>query len=561
MIHRTMLTMLALALLGGVVIADGEEDTASPSDEQKLVDELYAKRIAQVTASTDEKDDLALARELLMAANDDSHPAALREVIARTALGLTLELGTDGGVSMSKTAVKTIEGLNALEDVEKARIARDMVTHQFGRQVSQKADRDTLSALAREAIQAHVAYIDAAGGDPDYVTDVAASIDKASRLMRAYRLLEYKPVIEKATERFKTAQALRSRLSSARTRLRAARKSKDPKELNAARSALAHTYLHYTGDIPRAAKYIKDTGHPREKVVLAVAGVLDDRTRLDANNAISQINELLTLSRACQEPARKKIGEAAMLMVKLYLAGDPPALGKSRAKLLTMQIRKLTGSTDDDKAAKKLSAAYKGIAGKVTALEDGRVRLTYDFSNPTQLKDWTTENGKWVVAKGVLACDTGSSSSYGEILNKVKFDSSKPATITFKGTAHQEIRLELQSYRKTSDTSYTTWSFTQSSSSLASYFMGKSWRNTTEALKPGRAYKWTTSLDGKGGYAWKINKTDIHKSTDKASTYYIATNWSLRLRAYRSTSRENLTAFDDVVIEGTPILPATDDEE
>jgi hypothetical protein len=562
MIRRGLPILLMFLMAGGIVRAENDPNQDTRSDEQKLLDELYAKRIAKARSTVEHDDDLALGRELLMAANDQTHSKKLRELMARSALKLTIELGSDGGVALAKMAVKTIEGLGNLDEVDKARITRDMLSNQFARQVSLKAGRDTLTALAKGCIEAHLDYIRAAASDPDHTDQANASIGKANRLMRAYRLLEYKPVIEKAAEDFRTARALRIELTTARTRLAAAKKQNDPNAVRAARSVLANTYLVYTGDLRRTAKYIKGTGHSREQLVLDVSEAMQDRTKLQPKKAISQISDLLALARTAKDPARAKLAEAAMFMAKLYLASDPPALGKSRAKLLSMQIKKLMGTTESDKVVGKLAKAYDGIAGKVTPLDKGRIRLTYDFTKPDQLKDWSTEEGKWVVTKGVLACDTGSRYRYGGIQNKVKFDSTKPATITFKGTASSQLIAEVKSYRKTSGRRYTDWYFRQDSTSLRSYFMGDSWSTSGDNLiRAGRGYTWKIALDGQGGYAWTINKKLIKKNTEKARAYYLDTNWALSLRAYGSTGRDNITAYDNIVIEGTPVYPSDDDQE
>ncbi|MFP4052955.1 MAG: hypothetical protein ACLFV7_03725 [Phycisphaerae bacterium] len=563
MLRRAVLILLGLLLAAPVLApADEDKEKDSRSKEQKLVDELYSDRISKARSSAGEDDNLSLARELLMAANDESHPKSLRSILAAEALKLTVDLGTESGTAMAEKSLATLDALGEMDDARKAKIRCDIAANRYQRAITKHGKSDTTEPLAREAVKAYLAFIEAAAGEPDLYSEAGSAIRSATRLVRAYSMYGLKESLEKATETLKRSEARRNRVSTARKLLKKAKESGDEKDLQAAHRMLAQAALEFDGDIRKAARFIKGSGHPREELVLSVAAFLQDRSKLDKENCLSQIKDLLSMGRGYEDYAQKKIGEAAMLMCKVYLAGDPPAMGASHANLLMLQIKKLLGNTETDKAIKKLADAYKGVAAKVAVLEDGQVRLTYDFSKSSQIKDWQTESGQWAVHKGVLLCRTGNASTTGYLLNKVKFDASKPAKITFTARAYYEISPTLRTFDPTTGAHRYRWYFRQSRSSLYCYAYGESWRSeAADALKTGKTYKWEITTDGKGGFIWTINNKKVHDFKGKARTYYTNLHFSLLLHAYRSESVKNITAYDDLVIEGTPIYPKSADDE
>ncbi len=561
MLRRAGLILLAVLLAGpAAALAEGEKD--EPSKEQKLVDELYGERISKARSSVSEDDNLSLARELLMAANDESHPKSLRSLLGEESLKLTIDLGTESGTAMAEKSLATLDALGELDDARKAKIRCEIAANRYQRAVTKHGKSDTTEPLAKAAVEAYLEFIEAAAGEPDLYDEAGSAIRTAMRLVRAYSMYGLKESLDKAGETLKRAEARRNRVSAARELLNKARKSGDQKDLNAAHRMLAQAALEFDGDIRKAAKFIKGSGHPREELILSVAAFLQDRGKLDKDNCLRQVKELLTIAGGCEKHAQKKLGETAMLMCKVYLAGKPPAMGASHANLLMLQIKKLLGNTETDKAIKKLADAYKGVAGKVTILEGGRVRLTYDFSTSDQLKDWQTESGKWVVHKGALVCQTGSSHSNGYLLNKIKFDASKPAKITFTAKAYYEISPCLRTFDPDSGAKRYQWYFRQSRSSLYCSVYGESWRSEADdALKIGKPYKWEITTDGEGGYTWTINKKKLQEYKGKARNYYKDLHFSALLRAYHSTSLKDITAYDELTIEGTPIYPNSAEDE
>lgn len=557
-------TRRLLSALVGLVLCVQSAPAQEPTPEEKVLNDLYGRRIANVKTTASPNDDQQLARELLIAASDSGQGDKLRLLLAKTALELVTPLDSDASVQLARQAVEIAEMIQPLPAREKARIDRDIAVKcvKLARGARKSADR--MRTLAKEALRAHLRYARIVIRNREDLTEAQRSVAEAQVLMRRHRLKDIGKAVAKVRKELQTAQTRQRALRGAMVRLEDARRSGDRSRVRTIRKALGQLYLQYDGDLVKAGEYLAGTGDEREGPVTAAADFITD-SKIDPQTVVSTAEALTKLIESLSGAARMKVADCTSGMCEAYLAGNPTGLDAVKAKLMLVRLQSMLIESPENNLLKRLTEAYNGVNGKVRILDAARVRVTYDFSDKAQIKDWIRSAGEWRIVKGVLACKTPAGGR-GEIRNRIRFRLDRPLRITLNARGSREIRMGVSFYHKGSAFPYSGAQFSIGRYGAAARIPRRFSQYRQFKLREESVYRFDISCDGKGDFTWSLNGKALHDFLPRPGGGREPSELKGSLEVFLRTrgAYKTPTAFDDIVIEGEPILGTnadTDDDE
>ncbi|HET6430196.1 MAG TPA: hypothetical protein VFJ30_17400 [Phycisphaerae bacterium] len=552
-ISAFVLTFVAVA---GAVRAD---PATQPSPEAKLVAELYGKRVAAVMASPAEEDNLELAREMLLAAAESGNPPVVRYLLALEVVKLTASLGSAEAAKVAADALAFADQVGRLDPVRKAEMAAEIARTRF-----RAVCRANPSKEARE---------DAAG------QIVAADLDLANALLDAGRLDEGDTVLKTVEGMVTLYRLSRARLESVRERSRGlhrraaeirsaeamlalARQRGDAEGEKDARRRLGEVYLTMDGDVSLAADHLAGTAHPRADAVVAAGAFLKDPKALPAAGKVGDVvSELCAAAESCQdEQARKRVGAVAADLCRAFLQSGPEPLAATKVRLLLTQAERLAGQSPGDLLIQQIQAACGPLAGRFEPLSDGRVRVSYDFSDEDQYGDWTGLEGAWKVmaSKNILAAGPQQYQRC-RIEHRLAWRAGVPFKLSLRtsGQEEMEVQVNLLAGNRRKSPRYHRIRLIMGARS------GRSWEiyddrtrvyeNTSVRPSPSTIYRVAVSWDARRTVTWSVNGRVLKEFQTGYETDKVA--WSsviVELGAYSQPA-----GFDNVVMEGLPLPDPT----
>ncbi len=549
------------AACAAVVLATLASVRASDDKPSDVLEAVYGERIRRAARTPSEADDLDLARDLLIAANDTSYDEPLRLRLARAAFDVAAEMTSRAGQVLLERSVETADQIKPLSEARRA-YCRSVVAS--GRLRRVKADPDALpdeiTRSAEAAARAHLAFVQAVWGESDLMPEARASMTAATRLLQRHELVHLADDVNHGQRLLRRAGARDRLLERVLERIEAARNSPDPNALLAPRAKLVDIYLTFDGDIASARQVVEGTGHSEQQTILDAHTFLTGSELLDSNTLLRTASRLVLLGKRAGPPASRRLGGLAERMARLVAKGARGQAHRLRAKALLSEAMKLAETDPASVLLRRIRRETGGVYGQFVLLPDGQVRLGYDFSSSVQLRDWSGPVNQWGVRKRSLVC-LPSGQSTCQTQHKLRFRADEPLRIKFRCVGRYRLGVTVQAVN-TQDARACHWNLYASSSSAYAYAHGQSDRCDGLKLQPGQPQAWEVTIDPKGQSTWKVDGKTVAKlraprvGPDELGKLGL----SVTLLGYGMRS-EATEAYDDVAITGTPMLPEDDDED
>ena len=546
--------MVALASTLAVLAGAAEGDKLSP--EQKLIRDIYGKRIAEALSSAAEKDNVSLGRELLSAAGDDANTKLVRYWLALEAVELVTGVGTEESARIGRESVALADEVGKLPPVRKAELLSEIAESRVRHARKDGAGIEQVRSLTKRWLRADLALVEAMI-EAHELKSVDPILLRVRNSARSFRLTEVAEEVEQVAEKLKTARVRDMRLRAARENLERAVADKDEEAIKAAHEKIGLIYLLNDGNVSKANEHLSQSDHDYAPAVTAAVAFRKNKKNLPSPDLCNVVVELLAeaAEEAPVEEARKSIAQTATEICRAFLATDPKGLTGTKARLLLTRVEKLAGDSPADRFLRRLRKNYDGLEGSLEVVRDGVVRATYDFSSKKQLKDWSSPgNGKWWVMDTTDILAASPPEDRRSILwNRLRFRADKPVSLKFAASGAENLNAYVLFARQNQ---------LEHGRHLVRYEFGKD-RNRSSEVRDGgremwesdklrvvknRPYRIRVSWDGKGHLTWTINGSVIHKHETQLrhepGLKYVSVLVGLG-------SRRRPAGFDDVVIEGT----------
>ena len=249
-------------------------------------------------------------------------------------------------------------------------------------------------------------------------------------------------------------------------------------------------------------------------------------------------------------------------MCEHYEAGKPSVIGGTKAKVLVGQLEVFLGRTPGDKLRVAIEKKFGKLHGKMEWLGGKRIRVTYDFSNAAQVKDWRAHDGAWEVVKEMLGCKTVPYGD-GHATNHLRFRLDCPFQISMQAKADNEVGIQL-ALDSSSSSSY-SYSYYASfvldkSYGLKAYVAGESHTDPRAKLVKGKLYTFELVPSSGGEIVWRVNGEKI-RSFKKSRIMSYSSRKQFGVRLFTEGSDYLVTAFDNVVIEGEVVVSTEEETE
>lgn len=552
---------VVVALLAGASVAAGMTDEQVTAA-RKEVAKQYAGLIKQVRATPVPADDIALAKQFLATAREGSGGAATRLGMIATAIDLLLPLDGQQAATLFRQAMDASEKIRPVPPLERCRMEREITGGRLARAEQRRASSAELRPLAVAAATADLAYLEAAATVEEIPRDVdAATVAARSRIAR-YGLKDLLGRQRAADEKLRTERTWRMQIRQAEAKLKETTKGKDPRAITAASRVLGNLYLTRTGDVTKAAQYFSAMGTDDERAVLAGASFLENPKTLDPDSCLTAAEYLTRKAGEMEAPAKQKLAECALAMCEHYEAGKPSVIGGTKAKVLVGQLEVFLGRTPGDKLRVAIEKKFGKLHGKMEWLGGKRIRVTYDFSNAAQVKDWRAHDGAWEVVKEMLGCKTVPYGD-GHATNHLRFRLDCPFQISMQAKADNEVGIQL-ALDSSSSSSY-SYSYYASfvldkSYGLKAYVAGESHTDPRAKLVKGKLYTFELVPSSGGEIVWRVNGEKI-RSFKKSRIMSYSSRKQFGVRLFTEGSDYLVTAFDNVVIEGEVVVSTEEETE
>ncbi len=403
---------------------------------------MFGKKIAGLPKAGDEEG-LAVARQLLAAANDGATGPKLKAALAMSSLRVSLVLGTEDATALAHTALNTFASAGTLSPVDKAFYLKEIPARRLAKARSEHRNSDELQTIAKTAIEASIAYAQATLGDDNSNIELSGLLQQVRAWTTQYKLKEYASSLDDLQKLSKAASIKRLRLKDALAKLESLKQANnDPQGIRTASKAVGQVYLEVEGNFRSAARYYAGTDDPKGKVVVETIDLLDHPDPLDTKRALDALEGLAKIIDPLNDIAKANASRTALQLAGLYLATDPPEGAAAKTKLAMVQWQSAANAAESEKLKKELSDAYGPIQGKLEVIGEGRVRLSYDFNSYSEIKDWETLSGTWDVGKSMLGAK--STKDHAAIVEcRLPFRCDRPFKVTFNGAAHHEMTAKL----------------------------------------------------------------------------------------------------------------------
>lgn len=544
-------TVLAATCLAAQAASDAVLDGIIPqTPEGKIVKDLFGKKIVDAKATSGDEDDLEVARQLMTAQGDSSTAPKLKTALSLTALRLSMASGTGPAAELARQALEALDKTAPMGTLEKYRYLKEIASHRLTKARSEHKTGDEMAKIATQALEAAIAFIREAMNDEGSTAELVALLPVARSWVAVYGLQEYSSSLSDLEKSYKAGIALRARLKDALDKLGALNRAKDTDGAKAAAKTVADLYLEGWGNLKSAAKYYEGIDEPRALTVRRAAAMLEEPTKMDMATAPATLEQLIKLSDSLKGPAKTSVNLSSLQLAKAYLNNDPPEASVGRVKLMIVQLEAATGESPTEKLRKELTAAYGKFQGKLEIIGADRIRLTYDFSSHSQIKDWETSSGQWDVQGGVLACRTNSYGT-GQINCRFPFRQDKPFKVSYTcgGKYEAGCQLNIRAWGA-------QWNLAEAAFTIGRYGLyynaGDSYSNDRRVqLNADKTYPVTVSSQGDGNITWTLGGLTYQNKLRSG------VKGSFQLQFATRDADKTLTAFRNVVIEGT-ILPKAD---
>lgn len=429
-----------LAAFGTVVVlvcgpAAGDDDAPG----EKFVRDYYGKRIAAVRKTPGKADDLALARQVLIHANDASVREEVQYALARAALLLTVGRAGPQAVSLMRQGMDLIETLRPMSQLEKATFHKDIAQLALDQAQADRRKFLELRELASEAIDAHVEFVEAVRADASRLGEADQSIKTIRSLIVRFHLTSRQDAVKALEGMRRWIKARQTAIQSAQSRLSAARQRQDAEATQRANADLARAYLEYDGDLATAAKYLAAANDPRAEHVAAGAAFESDPAKFDPAGAVraaATLGEIAKALPASAETPRERLGNCAMKLCQEYLRTQSTGPDAAQARLVLFDLERSIGFSPQKRLQRQLTRNYRGLRGALTPLDSGQTRIGYDFADVRQLGDFSSSATGWRIAKGVLGVRAGATTT---LTNKFRFHASKAVKLSFRAKGLQGL--------------------------------------------------------------------------------------------------------------------------
>lgn len=553
---RCALAAMVLAACCAGAAADTPPE-APDEDGGALIEQMYGRDIADARRTSDPEDDLAIIKLLFAASREDKNSQSLRLAAIRTALDLLAPLHTNDAADLIAEALTALQTMSDLSACEQAKLRRDVLDARYRAFRRRDTPRADVEEAATDLAEAHLdfAALVVAENNSDEFLEADRSLRTARNLIANLRLTRLAGRQRQLTDTLQRARRRAQRFRDARKRLKQAQQAGALGAINRARTQLARLYLQFDGDLLAAGEHIRGTGDPLEAPVVDAAAFLLNPAKLNADTCLDTIDALSTFAKELDDAPKQVLCDGLYEMCTAYLATEPKGPDATRARLRLAELGAILKLREDEKFLNALSERYGGLHGEMTVIGKGRVRFTYDFKADEQAEDWSVDNGTWGVAGGTLACRTGRGN--GAVAHKVRFRTDRPFLLRFKARAAYAIQARLPQYvAGATDASYLNYLNFYRHRTYARAF-GAYTRQSGMALKPGQSYVIEAECDGKGSMSWSINDRTVIKA-DSAESFKKFRKSPMGVHLSTRYTKKRATSFDDVVIEGTPVMP---DEE
>ena len=555
------ISVIALLAAGPAM---GEPDEADPA--RRKVRDTYGQRIDEVGKTTDDSDDLALARELLAAASDQGRDVLERFALAETAAEVAARPGMPKGVRLAGEAIAAAESIRPYPPAAKEQRLMEIAEARLLRLRTERADHFALEPVARRAAEAYLRYALAAAGLPPRLSSARLALNEALRLSKEYELAHLADPLAEAERELARARQRHDQLAAAQAKLAAAQGAGERLAVKAAKVALAEVVMTFDGDIAAAAEYLAGTGDPRERPLADAVSFAAGRD-VSPQDLLAAAVALTQWSKTLRDDSRERVGKTAIAACQAVVKEAPDTPAAARARVFQTRLEQLMGQTPGDRLREELAKSYGPLHCRLTALDQGRVRAVYDFSDRDQFDDWRIVQGQWDGSKGALVC-TGGQGRYREAAAtaKLRFRADRPVRVSFKAGAGRRVAFAMDFYpwgQKPREAFYCSFGSSAAGNGppepegLTARVFGRQWGNVAHRLTSGRVYEMTLVLDGRGGCEWLIDGVMVRRhDADKPTPDRVAGALELRLRT-AAVSESAPTGFDDVVIEGV-VVPRPD---
>lgn len=549
-----VITVVACGLAAGA----SAQGAAKVDPHEKLVKELYGKRIAAAQASADPADNMTLARELTSSAAEAANPVQVRRILAMEAVNLTAPIGTPEAAGLARDALALADRVRRLGAVEKSRLE---LTIARGRQRYARRTGATGKALGDVIGKVVDAKIALAGAlmEKKELKEADDLLQSASGSAIRYGLAVRAEQIGILSKELRTLRTTLGRIRMAEARLKSARLIGEKKDILAARRQLGSIHLLQGGDVVKASEHLAGTGDEYEAVAAAAAKYLKAPTKLPpADQCNDLVSNLCKVAKAAgNDHARLHLGKLATEICRGFLATKPKGLAATKARLLLKQAETLAEDTAEHRLIRKLKASYGGLAAKLEIPKPGIVRASYDFAGAGQLADWTVQEGVWRVlpGKNILAGGPPPAGGQARLESRLRFRADKPLKFSFRASGEQDLNAAL----------FFGMASPSPRSRVAVRFRFGTGRNRETHLDDGgwrrwsdsrlkvvrnRSYKIDIVWDGAGTVTWSINGKQICEQKLRSSSRTPLAQASLQ--AGLETGGKP-AGFDDVTLEGDMI--------
>ncbi len=548
-----VITVVVCGLAAGALA----QAAAKVDPHEKLVKELYGKRIAAAQASADPADNISLARELTSAGAEAANPVQVRHILAMEAVNLTAPIGTPEAAKLARDALALADRVRRLGAVEKSRVEVTIARgcQRYARRTGAKGK--ALVDVIGEVVDAEIALARALMENKEF-KEAEDVLQTASGAATRHELAVRAEQIRMLSKELRTLRTTLGRIRRAEARLKSARLISEEKAILGARRQLGSIHLLQAGDVVKASEHLAGTGDEHESVAAAAAKYLKAPAKLPPAD---QCNELVSnlckvAKAAANDHARLRLGRLATDICRAFLATKPKGLAATKARLLLKQAETLAEDTPEHRLIRKLKASYGGLAGKLEVPRPGIVRASYDFAGAGQLGDWTVQEGAWRVlaGKNILA---GGPPAGGKacIESRLRFRANKPLTFSFRASGEQDLNAAL--FFKTSSASgrgpvavhFRFGASRNRRSHLSDDGWHRWWDSRLKVIR-NRSYKIDIVWDGAGKVTWSIDGKQICEQKLRSSSRSpLAEAW---LQAGLETEGKP-AGFDDVTLEGDMI--------
>jgi hypothetical protein len=553
---RKIIVMLVVAALGGAVCGQDVDPLAAA---RATVDTGWADRLADLDTMS-AADKLVLAEDLIEAARGTSRDAGERFVMADLAATIAIPVGTSDAESLARKAMVLAHGVLPYDPQTHAKREYDLLKSRLDTMIDDHAERDDIETMGIATSEAALTYAQLLMVDGE-LNECLTVVRSGLRLAERYEVADVTVVCTELEKTLKVLRLRQARLETARRELDVAEMNGSPEAVSLARREIGDLLLGIEGDLLTAQPYLTGTDHPlaaAADVARAVAG----NERASLVELLGAITAIRVAVREAESPVRETMLTTGLLLCDAYDGLAQSADDRTYGVLYRRAMKRAGGQSETDERIALLRKNYPHFNGDLVLLDGDRARVTYDFSEERQLKDWTDPTLEWSVDRDTLRQTSGGSQRrQGLLTNGLRFRADRPMTISFDACAMDQIAFAATYAPWGGDVGGDTCGFWlrdrenrrrgdgKEGLDMVGYRGSHRWHDASR-LRPDADYTMKVIFDGAGGVTWWINDSLVHDYTPLPTDAVFTTgSMGVRLIA-RTASERQPTSYDNIVIEG-----------